>query len=222
MIKIIPQWLILLVCAMNISTTVAQTEKGKFLIGAQSTMDFKFNKNEIKSNDAFLDGKELLRTTRWQFAPKVGYFIKKNLAIGLITSLVYEKVTTYNTSISDASFNKTAAIISEPFVEYYFTDNKLKPFLNARMGIGRYWREYEDYYVGFDGDEIETFSSKSKQSVFSYALNVGIAYFVSSNLALQCELGYSSLRSKEQNDNDDNTVVTSQGIESSFGFLIIL
>jgi outer membrane protein len=62
------------------SLAVAQTQKGSFMIGGSGTMSF--NKNDW-------DGSGNSKNTTLNLSPDVGYFLTKNLAVGLWLPLGY-------------------------------------------------------------------------------------------------------------------------------------
>ena len=200
-------------------STIAQTEKGKFLIGAQSNFDFQFSINNANSDNEGLDGKELSRTTRWQVTPNLGYCINERIVLGLQFPMNYEKFTGNESIVSVPVVNKSLYILAEPYITYFITNTKLRPYINGTIGAGKFWRERTEQTFQLD-DGFRT--EKLVSNLFRYSLNVGAAYFITKNIGLNLQLGYAHLGSKEQNENLTNDKFNFSSIESRLGFLISL
>lgn len=195
---------LLIALATNICI-FSQTEKGKFLIGAQTNLnlnfDFKTAKGDNFSRDA---GSE----TSFFIAPSVGYAIQKNLFLGLST--------TYNYLHDDDKEFSSEAFINifsaSPFVKLYFSDKKIKPFLLGSFGFG----VQKIRSKAFGANNFRT--SSTNFNVLN--LGGGITYFFNKNVNMELGLNYSRLA----NDSflfDEETYVT-QRFNTSIGFYIFL
>ena len=102
---------ILLFC---ITALNAQTEKGKFLIGASTNLQH----SDLESDEF----KEQYTTIE----SLVGYFVADNIAIGIQVPYYIIK--------SEYSKNETFEFI--PFGRYYFMDEEVRPYLHAGIGFG--------------------------------------------------------------------------------------
>lgn len=217
--KYIQIQLLLLLLLISGSIT-AQTEKGKFLIGAQSNFDFQFSINNANSDSERLDGKEVSRTTSWQISPIFGYCFKNNLVLGLQFPISYRKVTNNETAVSIPEVSKSLYILAEPYVTYFFANTKLRPYINATIGAGKFWREREGENPFQLSGGFRT--EKLVSNLFRYSINIGAAYFITDSVGLNLQLGYAYLGSKEQNENPTNDKFNLSNIESRLGFLISL
>ena len=125
-----------------------QTDRGDWLIGGQLEL------NTAKSS------------TTVQFSPNAGFFVAKNFAIG--GNIIY-------------SYNKLGALKVSgfgigPFVRYYFTEEKVRPFFAGDMT--------------FEKRKFSTSLGSSTEDAFSWFLGGGAAFFINENVAVDGLLGY--------------------------------
>ena len=102
----------------------AQTEKGKYFVGASTTLNAGvIEHSRVQDNVTSLSE----RITRFSLTPYAGYFIKDNLALGaeLSVSLSNTKDYDYNEELRKSS------IVFSPFVRYYFGAKKSGPLCVA-------------------------------------------------------------------------------------------
>lgn len=141
--------MIVAVCgSLYVGTVSAQTEKGDWLVGG--ILDLNTAKN----------------STTFNFSPNAGYFIVNNLAIGGNLVFAYDK-------LGDTRVN-TFGI--GPFVRYYFTDEKVRPFFAGDMTFERL--------------KFETSQGSSTEDAFSWFLGGGAAFFINENVAVDGIIGY--------------------------------
>ena len=200
--KIISIGLVLLFAVTSIN---GQTEKGKFLVGGESKLDFSSTSYKWKSDDADGDyGKSL----DIEFSPMVGYFISDGLAVGAHIPIMFS-------SEKDEDDDKyTTTVISfAPFVRYYFGTTNIKPFLHGGVGFGSAKGKYEP---------VSGTSNESTYGMFSYAVGGGVAMFLTESIALDFGLEYGSSSFKEKEDNDTNFKDIDSGIGFNVGIVVEL
>ncbi|MCU0381962.1 MAG: porin family protein [Chitinophagaceae bacterium] len=139
---------LILVLLLSSLAGKAQTEKGDWLVGG--LLDLNTAKN----------------STTFQFSPNAGYFLLDNLVFG--GNLVF-------------SYNKFGALKSTsfgigPFVRYYFTENKIRPFFAGDMT--------------FEKVKFTTTNGSSTEDAFNWFLGGGAAFFINENVALDGLIGY--------------------------------
>lgn len=146
----------------------AQTEKGGIYLGGASSLDFAV---ETATN---LTDDESETSLDFDFNPEIGFFVKKNFALGFRLPVSYfNSLNTYDYQ----SYGTTMGIA--PFMKIYFGDKKVKPFLRESIGLrtGKYT------YIAPNGA-----SSKSSSLFLSNDLSFGVAFFLTEfaelNLAL--------------------------------------
>ena len=142
---------------------------GAVTFGSSKTGDFKVNAFEI--------------------APKVGYFVTENIAVGASVGLQSLK---FDNGSADAT---NSGLGLGAFGRYYFTPaNKFSLF--AELGI-----DYTSFDEEFDAESGTVYASSFESKELGFGLGAGMNYFVSSNFSIEAGvavLGYSS------NDNGGN------------------
>ena len=157
---------ILLLC-LCFSVT-AQTEQGKFLIGASSNFNFaSVNLTEIEG----VDESDLLESTSSssEFYFDGGYFVIDNLALGLYISSESSKLEFEGEDDSVSSL-MTYGVMAR----YYFGESGF--FGDVSYGIGT----QDD-----GGDDTD---------ISGLGIGVGYALFLSDNISINPSLGYSSMK----------------------------
>jgi hypothetical protein len=161
---------------MNVSVIVlvlfsifakAQTEQQSMLLGGAISLNF-------NQQDSF-------KTTTFNFSPNFGYFICKNLMLGL------------SLGIGTTSDNKARGLKNRfylnttcvPFVRYYFLKEKLKPFLYAKFGYVNSTSLIKGNSANVDG--------------ITGGGGLGFAYFVNRHVGIETTLGYSGVKLQKQN-----------------------
>jgi hypothetical protein len=150
----------------------AQTEKGDWLVGG------------------ILDLNTSSENTSFQFSPNAGYFVINNLAVGANLQISYDKLG----SLKVNSFGVG------PFVRYYFTDAKIKPFFTGDMN--------------FLNRKITTNIGSNTESAFNYFLGGGAAIFINENVAIEGILGYDHTKVSDEDG--------SGGLRLRVGFQVYL
>ena len=136
---------------------------GAVTFGSSKTGDFKVNAFEI--------------------APKVGYFVTENIAVGASVGLQSLK---FDDGSADAT---NSGLGLGAFGRYYFTPaNKFSLF--AELGI-----DYTSFDEEFDAESGTVYASSFESKELGFGLGAGMNYFVSSNFSIEAGvavLGYSS------------------------------
>jgi len=129
----------------------SQTDKGSWLLGGSAS----FSSSKPTYGDA---------TTMLSITPTIGYFIKKNLAVGAQATL--QNITSSNIATSFS-----------PFIRYYFLPmgSNAKLFANASYGWGNY-----SLYGG------------SYTAVSTWEISAGPSIFLNKNIALELTLSYAA------------------------------
>lgn len=214
--------LLLLITLFYSCLSFAQTEKGKYLIGANSNMKFSSLTTTVKDNNR---SEDIQRTNTFEFSPSVGCFVANNFVIGFEIPFTYKSEKYSSLYNPDVSKETSSTLSFSPFARYYFDLNKtVKPFLQGQIGIGRsnntaYFREnsFNNNYQ-FDPYENSTYSSfEYKSNLFMYGIGGGIAVFLNDKISLDFEIGYVSISLTPDDPNYSDEIV-SHGFGSSVGF----
>ncbi|MGB0199202.1 MAG: outer membrane protein [Flavobacteriaceae bacterium] len=170
----------------------AQTEKGKFLVGASTRLNA-----GVIEHSSVVDNVSILeeRITRFSVNPYAGYFIRDNLVLGseLVVSLTNSEYYDYESELKETTLSFSL------FIRHYFGTKKIKPFLHAGGGIGSYKEKYTSTYS----------DDESTLTIFNYSVRAGVGFFLNDNTSINLELGYGRLSTKTEDD--------SKAIQNSFG-----
>ena len=171
----------------------------KVLLSAVALLAFGFAnaQEEEKGNggfakgDVFVSGAVTLSSAKkgdfkanaFEIAPKVGYFVTENIAIGASVGLQSLK---FDDGAADAT---NSGLGLGAFGRYYFTPaNKFSLF--AELGI-----DYTSFDEEFDAESGTVYGSSFESKELGFGLGAGMNYFVSSNFSIEAGvavLGYSS------------------------------
>ena len=170
----------------------------KVLLSAVALLAFGFaNAQEEKANEGFAKGDVFVsgavtlgsaktgvfKANAFEIAPKVGYFVTENVAVG--ASLGFQSLKWDNgaTDATNSGFGLGA------FGRYYFTPAS-KFSLFAQLGL-----DYTTFSDEFDETDGTLYGSKFESKEVGFGLGAGMNYFVSSNFSIEAGvavLGYSS------------------------------
>ncbi|MCK5731069.1 MAG: outer membrane beta-barrel protein, partial [Draconibacterium sp.] len=131
----------------------------------------------------------------FNFSPKLGCFITKNLVLGANIKFWVQKEDEYKTSITAVG----------PFARYYITDGKIVPFVEAEATFGNYKDTWESSYS--DGE------SKEKLSI--YSVGGGLAFIINKFISVDCLVGYKTISIKDSDSDDDDKMTL-----NNFGVVI--
>lgn len=171
----------------------------KVLLSAVALLAFGFAnaQEEEKGNggfakgDVFVSGAVTLSSAKkgdfkanaFEIAPKVGYFVTENIAVG--ASVGFQSLK-FDNGAADAT---NSGLGLGAFGRYYFTPaNKFSLF--AELGI-----DYTSFDEEFDAESGTVYASSFESKELGFGLGAGMNYFVSSNFSIEAGvavLGYSS------------------------------
>ena len=201
----------------------------KVLLSAVALLAFGFAnaQEEEKGNGGFSKGsifmsgtvglssekQDDVKVNEFTVAPKVGYFVTENIALGLGLGLGSGKIDVDGDTQAE---NKTTSF--EAFGRYYLKTSKFAPFAELSVGYATTSTEYTRFL-----GELIPFGTGEDVNTFSIGLAPGFNYFVSDNFALETSvgiLGYSS--SKEDVDGAEATNKFELGLDfTSINFGIL-
>lgn len=170
----------------------AQTEKGNFLLGGTSSLNFASLSLKLENDNVSEDAG---KTSAIEFTPGAGYFIADNLAVGVQFS-----VNSASQEEDGDKYTETTTMLL-PFARLYFGKSNVKPFVQA--GIGPGWEKW-----GYDDKETENLTL--------YEVDGGLAVFINRHISLDFILGYGWATAKP-----DDWKITTKGIGGEIGFSII-
>lgn len=164
----------------------SQTAEGNWL--ANGTVRFFSTSSKAKQNG---NTSKISSTFQIQAAPRVGYFLKDNLAVGL-------EVFVATTSTSFENFDgkvNTSSLLAAPFVRYYFYDGF---FGEGTVGVGS--STTNDEFLG-----------EQKSNVFGWRLGAGYNLPLGNHISLEPTINYSweNQTPKDAGDFDASSIITS-------------
>ncbi|RAI99810.1 outer membrane protein with beta-barrel domain [Chitinophaga skermanii] len=151
------------------STAFAQTQKGNIMVGASLG----------NITGTFSDGSDKFQIN---INPKVGWFIKDNLALGVDVNLGYAHTSFDNDSkLNDFNYGIGA------FGRYYISDKSIEFSKRSRF--------FFEANAGFAGTNSKTktpggASSSSNTNGLALGFGPGLAYFITPNVGLEALLKY--------------------------------
>ena len=215
---------VMLIGFFSLTVIKAQTSSGTILIGVSSgfkvagefsaiglgsdLMSMGFSSVKTKSNAPGFTEPEPDKTTSLNLMPKLGVFVVNNLAVGLDVIVAYNQVS-YGASDDKT---KITLLMGGPFVRYYIPGGKVLPFLEGNATFGS--SNLKDEYTGG--------SNTSKYALSSFGGGLGIAVPIGEKVTFDVMAGYTSLtvKAKENNPNDERSVMGSFGIRLGFDLLL--
>ena len=200
---------IVLLVTVSIGELSAQTEQGKFLIGASSSsLGFKSQtvRYEYKEYEGQEDYSGEYDSSLFAITLQGGYFISDHILIG--AKFPYEQQ-----KLEDSEYKSLIKEISiEPFVRIYSSPiNNLSPYITASMGFGKIDNEYSSEYY---------YNEDYREDVFSYDFGIGLGLFITKSISLDFILLYSSTRVSDHEYEDFQD--TTSGVSGNIGFSIFI
>jgi hypothetical protein len=152
----------------------AQGEKGNILLGGQTNLSFSSITTSLKSNNV---SSNYDKAKGFVFSPKFGYFVLKNLQIGIMIPLAISS----NRGISYDGDYKANSFQLIPLVQKYFGNKKVRPFIYAASGFG--WGK------AISRSQSDTF--KTKYKTYTLKSGGGVSFFINERISIDCNIGYS-------------------------------
>ena len=177
----------------------AQTEKGRWTVGAQVGSLSYSGTGEPYS----------IRSFSISLSPSAGYFVARNLAIGAsipVTFLAYKASfpgTTVPSKVNSLSLGLA------PFIRYYIGSAKLRPFASASYGYTQVWNTTFAPRTNND--------SKNSSNYSTYSVGAGVAYFVNNTVSLDASLNYGDSFGYDRTTLNRGTTSLSVGFRLFFG-----
>jgi outer membrane protein len=191
--KLITLLILLLIQINSLMSLKAQTDKGNYLFGGQYTLVF--------SNKNIDDGSFATKQSAFEISPQIGYFIFKNIPIGLAFRYSYFK------EIYNQETNTTTSLSLIPFIRTYFGNAKLRPYLHLGFGVGN-----EDHE---SKDQQSLYNTYSK--IFIYQLHTGLGIRLNKHILFDLGIGYDY---ETINHVSGKYKTYNKGINSTLGTLI--
>ena len=201
------QKIIFLFVTLYTLTSFSQTEKGSYMIGVGSNLNFNASYNTVKgagySRDA---GSE----KAVNISSEIGYALKTNFFVGMYFNYAYQ-----DTDDEDFGYESiTNTVSAAPYFKYYFSENNIKPFLIASYGLGTLWGKSK-----FVFNNNNSFSD-SKRNYYTFNFGGGVSYFFNKNINVELSLKYH--RNSFVDEDDPNEKNITNNINSNIGFTIFL
>lgn len=141
-------------CSIFLQTlkVTAQIEKGNWSLGVATTLSSSGNSSalgfgySVNKSDGLSNQTE---TFQFNFTPRVGYVIIKDLSLGLDINVTY-----FNSSENTNTF-----IGAGPFARYYFKGNYLRPYIEVQGSYGNTSVKSESPFFGNQNFDIRYFSA---------------------------------------------------------------
>ncbi|MBL7934170.1 MAG: outer membrane beta-barrel protein [Bacteroidia bacterium] len=182
----------------------AQTSKGNFMLGGNIGHNF----NETTNQDTSM-ARRRSQTANSSFAGSVsgGYFIKDNIAVGIVLGYSSNSSTFENEGITGNqpytgkdSYHSNMISAGAFFRQYKMLGQSrfgLFYQVSGTYGVGD-WNQTQKSQSGNNVVELN-YSGKSSQLALN--LNPGITYFVTNRIGLEATLGYIGYSSQSGNNN---------------------
>lgn len=193
-IKLLVATAVMALCSVS---AFAQTEAGKMMVGAGSSLSLFSGKPSVKTDGNKVTADKATTTLKLDFG--ASYFVIDNLAVGAGLG--------YNFSGHDGDSEGT--FIIAPEVSYFFLPNSnIRPFLNAQVG----YAHLSSTSKGLMSDSKTTTSAGG----LYYGVGGGVAYFVNPNVGLTLGLAYTS-----SSFSKDKVTTTLAGVASTLGLTFV-
>ena len=182
------------VAVFGLMTINAQTEKGNWVLGGNTSISFtSTNATTEFDGEEVGDDQEL---SVFSITPSVGYFVMDNLSVGL-------DLTFSSTKVDDVTTSSTAII---PNASYFFdAGEKFKPFVGLGAGL---------VATSAGDDDI------NKSSGLAIRGTGGIAYFINESVSINFIVQY--LNTNQKNKENSDLVTKNSNIGAGIGFFIYL
>ena len=165
---------ILFMISTILSPSFSQTEKGKFYIGGKSDLNLSLLKTVMVTGEE----QEEQTSTMLNLEPEIGYFIVDDFVIGIGVPFIRHDYDWDNQNYYIASFGAI------PFVQYYASKGKIRPYF--KLGIG------PQYYTwNIKNNNESTWFPKDQYWDYQIALTGGLAIFATDYLSINIGLKYS-------------------------------
>jgi len=184
--------------------TNAQTEKGKILIGGQSSLEYSTYKSGGVTQYTSANND---KTRNLDITPQIGWFIAHNFAVGLEVPYSHSK------EFDGDDTYTTSSLMVMPFMRYYLGKSKIKPYLHGAIGPG-WGKNKTDISMG---QNYET-----NFNLTGYEAGGGLGIFLNSHVSLDFSLGYGHISSKFTDYTNMERKDIVKGIDANIGIVVCL
>lgn len=193
-IKLMVATALMALCSVS---AFAQTEAGKMMVGAGSSLSLFSGKPSVKTDGNKVTDDKASTNLKFDFDAR--YLVIDNLAVG--ATLGYD--------FSGRDGENEGTFVIAPAVSYFFLpSSNIRPFLSGQVG----YAHLSSTSKGLISDTKTTTSAGG----LHYAVGGGVAYFVNPNVALSLGLGYASNSFKK-----DKVTTTIAGVSSKLGLTFV-
>ena len=201
-----------IITLLRTAEAFSQTERGRWLVGAGSSVGFTSEKSTYTSSDGSTSESKYRSL---QISPSVGYFLFKNLSLGLSIQFTHAR----SESLGYDSWSRDNKYLIAPFLAYYIGNGRLKPFFSASYGFGRgksvvKFRSFPD-----DPFSNEPFDFKYTEKAFLG--QGGIAFFVNDFVSIDLSAAYQAYEKNyedwfSENGSDESELILHFGFSLFF------
>jgi outer membrane protein len=150
-----------------LSPVLAQTEKGRWLVGGGGT--------------AYFDtGNDNYKQTIVLFAPAAGAFVSNNVVVGAMLPFIHARTKTTGTFTGGTYHSTTVGLT--PFARFYFGQSNVKPYLQGQFGV------LSSSANSSPGGSVSPSSASS--GVFTYGATAGLAFFLNEHSSFDIQANY--------------------------------
>lgn len=223
---------VLLMMFATVGWLHAQTEAGNFLLGTSTTVGgelttslfcegnpnsggfFFGTTKDADDNNPYDDDYEV-KNTNINLNPRLGYFVADGLLAGLNFNFSSRQMKEEDAE-EDYEYKETFTGLSAgPFIRYYFTTSKIRPYVEGSASFGSIKAKYEETYIGDSYDDEETVN------VTQFGGLAGVAFFVNDKVSVDIGAGYRSTMLKyEEYENFMGETIEDKDKTSSFGLVV--
>jgi len=170
-------FMLMLAFVFSTVSSFAQTEKGKWYLGAFNRVEWNAGSEKEKYDG---DKNTNYKYSDFNFEPKVGYCVIDNLPVGLFINMDFWS----ERSAEDNGYKTVGqSFVIGPFAKYYIVNvNGLQPYVEAQAGIG-----FDNFkYRPSPDDDWQ----KTNEGLFVFRAGGGATYFFNDFVGLDAFLGY--------------------------------
>jgi outer membrane protein len=170
--------LITIFCFSAFVVSNAQTNKGRIMVGASSTVNLGVSDTEYVNNAGVES--DSYKSTYLNISPKVGYFVIDNLAVG---ADIY--ISSNTNKYSDNTKYITRQLSFGPFGRYYFPMDKFMPFVELNSSFGT--RKTKNV------TNIPANNNERKAGIISFGAYAGVAMPLGDRVTFDVMAGYNHI-----------------------------
>lgn len=187
---ILPIVLILFSCAL---LSAQATASGNFIIGSTIGFSTAQSNFEIDNNNQQIEGRGI-RSSQFNIAPAIGYFLADNFAMGIglgYTSSITREPESILDPNSEIDRQEDSDLLFGPFARYYLSLGDDKAFfLEANFGVGS-----SSNTIRIDG-----VNQNNSTDILALGIGPGFTIFSSDGIGIEALVKYNWARSNTETD----------------------